>query len=109
MDEPGQAQTDRPTITVSSREKAMFDQARQTQNPADAVRFLNAYPESQLARPLLISLPPNALRSIPRDVVNDLEPDTVRRLPSNVQAQLGLLRRSEQSTGLRGGDDGYSG
>lgn len=95
------------TITVSVAEKSLYDQARSDLTAESAIRFLQAYPDSELIPPLLSRVPGSELGRIPASVVRSLDDRTKSRLPDRVKRELGLSQAV--SFDRSQGSDGYSG
>jgi hypothetical protein len=80
---PAEAQT-------SATERALFDQASQTGNPALVNQFLSSYPDSSLSRLLLNQLPPITLQQVDRSILGGLSQTTLRGLNSSARSSLGI-------------------
>lgn len=102
-------------IRVTPAEKALYDEARSTADPAVVSRFLAAYPGSRLIPGLLSSLPPSVLQRVSRAAVAGVDPAVLDDVPASILQQLNVASAAAPpppppTTSVRpGGGDGYAG
>ena len=77
-------------IWVSAEEKHFYDRARASGDPSQVSRFMKRFPESELIRLLLNSLPPADLQRISPSAVAAVDPEVLASLPRDVRKQLGI-------------------
>ncbi len=77
-------------VATEMSERALYDEALRSRDPRVVSSFLRQYPESGLVVSLLTSMPASALGRVSRRDVSRLPESTIRRLPPNVRAALGL-------------------
>jgi hypothetical protein len=100
---------------ISQEERALFDLAAKSGDPARINAFLNAYPDSRLVRQLLANLPPETLGLVERESITRVNPTVLRGLSIGRRQSLGLgdwsSEREEQGPSVsqsRALSDGYA-
>ena len=93
------------TVDYSASEKALYDQAIASSDPATVSRFLSSYPRSSLIRPLLVSLSPAELQRVSPSAVNQVDPNILASLPPKIRLQLGIVGTPTRAS--EAADNGY--
>lgn len=96
---------------VSQEERAFFELAANSGEPARINTFLNAYPDSTLVRQLLANLPPETLSLVEREAVTRVNPTVLRGLSVGTRQSLGLgewsSEREEQGPSVTRRNNGW--